>query len=257
MTKQRGVAQVVLLGLMVVTFVGLLGTSVLVKKNQDIRNRAMDVECQSSSECPDGLVCKDFYCVKPGQTKKCRDGEVQRCSINGRAGQKECVSGKWSKCIETSSGVQGKCGMTSIELKMAEKNCQNQGLVWKLSICSCQKTNSVHSLSRCEVTEDCPLLNQVCINKYCEYRQFANVTAGVVLSPTPTSTKWAVGYSCYGDMVGGKYIDTCPDGFICIDSTCREPPGDVDDGSWIPYDMCLDLGCEWDILNSKCNCSDE
>jgi len=258
-TRQRGVAQVVLLGLMTVTFVGLLGTSVLVKKNQDIRNRAMDVECQSSSECPDGLVCKDFFCVKPGWIKVCSNGDVQRCSIGGRAGQKECLNGRWGRCVETSSDAQEKCGMTAAELRKSEANCRNSGMRWNQARCECEKVALPAGLAlptqfrtKCTSDVDCNLRDQKCIGGYCVYSQLNRTSAGGgSLSLTPTS---AVGSKCFGDMVLGKYVDTCPDGYICIDSSCREPPDDYDNGSWWTYDVCLDRGCRWDHERDKCDC---
>lgn len=67
--KKFGGGRVVatILGLLVLVG-GLAAGIVLVKQQQDIRQRAKGTECSTSSDCPGGYVCKVGFCVPPTST---------------------------------------------------------------------------------------------------------------------------------------------------------------------------------------------
>ena len=254
MIKQKGIASGLMLVMMAVAFVGLLGASAMVKKNQDTRNRAADYECQSSSECADGYVCKNFYCVKSGEpAPKCKEGDVQRCQISGRAGQKECTGGKWSRCVETSSDAQDKCGMTAAELKKAEANCKRTGQRWDVRLCNCvaiPKSGGSNS-DVCTKNSDClsgrcanfrcvPVTGQsqeekVCIAKGCFWNRGGILGCSCSqVSPTPVPTR----VICPEGCPAGAYCNfktgcepimcwnnsDCKSGERCVGFECMEAP---------------------------------
>ena len=247
---QKGVVQLpVIIGLLIMAIAIPLAAK-LTQESQDTRNRAADYECQSSSECADGYVCKNFYCVKSGQpAPKCKEGDVQRCQISGRAGQKECTGGKWSRCVETSSDAQDKCGMTAAELKKAEANCKRTGQRWDVRLCNCvaiPKSGGSNS-DVCTKNSDClsgrcanfrcvPVTGQsqeekVCIAKGCFWnRGGISGCSCPLVSPTPVPTRVAC-------------PEGCPAGSYCDSRTGCEPIMCTANDDCKPGERCMDFEC--------------
>lgn len=231
---QKGVVQLpVIIGLLIMAIAIPLAAK-LTQESQDTRNRAADYECQSSSECADGYVCKNFYCVKSGEpAPKCKEGDVQRCQVNGRAGQKECVGGKWSQCIETSSEAQDVCGMLPAELKKAAAACRAEGRRW-VSPCDCMDPLPTPNPANYGLPN--PNLGKACMgaegdnDEWCGPGLFCDGTTGRCEKQKTDGSDCARDENCSGgacvkgkcikktglDGCGGAGI-TCPAGMYCDD----------------------------------------